>query len=108
MKKILFLSLFVCFATMAFSQTPEPFPAWGKDFVKFIAAVAVWAFNNWDDVLGLFMAVLVALQTFLRIIPTKHNWDFISLWIEWLDSRIPNKTEGGGVFKTTTTKQVDK
>ena len=108
MKKILLLVAFLCIHMVAFSQTPEPFPAWGKDLVKFIAAVAVWAFNNWDDVLGLFMAVLVALQTFLRIIPTKHNWDFISLWIEWLDSRVPNKTEDGGVFKTTTTKQVDK
>ena len=98
----------MCIHMVAFSQTPEPFPAWGKDLAKFIVAVAVWAFNNWDDVLGLFMAVLVALQAFLRIIPTKNNWDFISLWIEWLDKKIPNKTEDGGVFKTTTTKQMDK
>jgi hypothetical protein len=108
MKKILLLSLCLCVATMAFSQTAEPFPTWGKDLIKFISAVAVWAFNNWDDVLGLFMAVLVSLQAFLRIIPTKHNWDFISIWIEWLDKKIPNKSEDGGVFTTTTTKQIDK
>jgi len=108
MKKILFLSLCLFFATIAFSQTTEPFPTWGKDLIKFISALAVWIFNNWDDVLGMFMAVLVALQSFLRIIPTKHNYDFMTIWIEWLDKKIPNKTEDGGVFKTTTEKQIDK
>lgn len=108
MKKILLLSLCLCVATISFSQTPDPFPEWSKDLVKFLTALVVWAFNNWDDVLGLFTAVLIALQTFLRIIPTKHNYDFMSVWIEWLQERIPNRTNDGGVFKTTTQKEIDK
>lgn len=107
MKKILLLSLCLI-PIMAFSQTPDPFPEWSKDLVKFLTALVVWAFNNWDDVLGLFTAVLIALQTFLRIIPTKHNYDFMSVWIEWLQERIPNRTNDGGVFKTTTQKEIDK
>lgn len=85
----------MCIHMVAFSQTPDPFPEWSKDLVKFLTALVVWAFNNWDDVLGLFTAVLVALQTFLRIIPTKHNYDFITIWIEWLQERIPNRTNDG-------------
>jgi len=108
MKKILLLSLCLCVATISFSQTPDPFPAWSKDLVKFLTALVVWAFNNWDDVVGLFVTFLLALQAFLRIIPTKHNYDFITLWIEWLQERIPNRTNDGGVFKTTTNKEIDK
>lgn len=108
MKKIFFIIAFMCIHMVAFSQTPDPFPEWSKDLVKFLTALVVWAFNNWDDVLGLFTAVLVALQTFLRIIPTKHNYDFITIWIEWLQERIPNRTKDGGVFRTTTTKEIDK
>jgi hypothetical protein len=108
MKKILLLSLCLCVATISFSQTPDPFPTWGQDLVKFLAALVVWIFNNWDDALGLFTAVLIALQAFLRIIPTKDNWDFLTVWIEWLQERIPNRTSDGGVFRTTTQKEIDK
>lgn len=108
MKKILLLSLCLCVATISFSQTPDPFPVWSKDLVKFLIALVVWVFNNWDDVVGLFVTVLLSLQAFLRIIPTKHNYDFITLWIEWLQDRIPNRTDDGGVFRTTTNKEIDK
>ena len=108
MKKILFILAFMCIHMVAFSQTPDPFPVWSKDLVKFLTALVVWAFNNWDDVLGLFIAVLIALQTFLRIIPTKDNWDFMSVWIEWLQKRVPNRTNDGGSFITRTTKEIDK
>ena len=108
MKKILFILAFMCIHMVAFSQTPDPFPEWSKDLVKFLTALVVWAFNNWDDVVGLFVSVLLAFQAFLRIIPTKHNYDFITIWIEWLQERIPNRTNDGGVFKTTTQKEIDK
>jgi len=106
MKKLIFILLLI--PIVAFSQTPDPFPQWGNDLVKFIAAIVVWGFNNWDDVLGLFVAFLVALQSILRVIPTKKNWDFLALWIEWLNSKIPNRSSEGGVFVTKTTKEVDK
>lgn len=108
MKKTTLLIVATLVAYTAYSQTPDPFPTWQKDLVRFISALVIWVINNWDDVLGLAAAFLVSLQALLRVIPTKHNYDFLSLWIEWLNERIPNRSKDGGVFRTTTTKEVDK
>lgn len=108
MKKTILFAILILSATFLMAQGPQPIPQWEKDLAKYIVAIIAWAVNNWDDVLSLFIAMLGALEIFLRVFVSEKNLAPLTRFIQKLDDWLPNRAKGGGVFRTEINKYEDK
>ena len=108
MKKILLFTILILSTTLLMAQGPQPIPQWEKDLAKYIVAIIAWAVNNWDEVLGLFIGMLGALEVLLRVFVSEKNLAPLTRFIQKLDDWLPNRAKGGGVFKTEVNKYGDK
>lgn len=107
MKKIIFLCLCLLIANFVMAQGAQPIPKWEKDLAKYIVLFISWAVNNWDDVLGLFVGLLTALEILLRVFVSEKSLAPLTALILKLDKWLPNRTKNG-TFKLTNEKQIDK
>lgn len=90
LKKVAFIIIqFLLFSAIIHAQPVDPPAEPGGSWFD-------WLTENWLEVVGILSALLVMLETIVRLTPTKKD----DAWFNWLrkiiDVILPNRKSGGG------------
>jgi hypothetical protein len=78
----------------------EPAPTTGG-----ILAWAKWLWNNFEEIAGVLVLLIMAIDPIIRWTPTERDNNVLRIIQSWLDRLIPNARKAGGVFAAFTRKE---